>query len=200
MRHFFRAGAAALTLLAALNFGTAGTAQARSHFSLSIGIPLGYYGGGYYGGPFGRGHFGRGWFGAGLYGAPALYRPYYEPFYGPRYSAPITYSRPAYRRPAYGPIFSLGLFPAYVGDAMSVQDRDLYLSAYRRALAAPVGEGMAWNSANASGSVTTTRDGWAGERYCREFRQDITIGGNAQEAYGTVCQTASGDWQLVQDQ
>jgi len=196
MRHFFRAGAAALTLLAALSFGTAGTAEARSHFSLSIGIPLGYYGGGYYGG-----YYGRGWYGAGLYGPPSLYRPYYYgPYYGPRYYAPTYYSRPALRRPAYGPIYTLGLFPAYVGDAMSLQDRDLYLSAYRRALAAPVGEGMAWNSANASGSVTTTRDGWAGERYCREFRQDITIGGKAQEAYGTVCQTANGDWQLVQDQ
>jgi surface antigen len=127
-------------------------------------------------------------------------RPITAPYYAPRYYGPAYYSRPAYSRPAYGPIFSLGLFPAPIGDVMSQQDRDVYLSAYQRAIAAPVGESMAWNSRNASGSVTTTRDGWAGQRYCREFRQDITIGGNVEEATGTACQTAGGDWQIVQNQ
>ncbi len=197
MRNFLRIAAIAVTLLAGLSFGTADHAQARSSFSLSIGVPLGY-GGGYYGGAYGRGHYGRSWYGAEFYAPMGFYRPYY----GPQYYAPAyySYSQPLYPRRANGPIYSLGLFPAFVGDAMTAQDRELYLTAYQRALAAPVGEGMAWNSPTANGTVTTTRDGWAGQRYCREFRQDVTINGRAQETYGTACQTANGGWQLVQDQ
>ena len=79
-----------------------------------------------------------------------------------------------------------------------------FVRSCRRALAAPVGESMVWNSDRGvgdgiNGAVTTTRDGWAGERYCREFRQEITIDGRSQEAYGTACQMPNGDWQLVQN-
>jgi len=177
-----------------MSFGTAETAQARNHFSLSIGVPLGFYsggfyGGGYYGGGFG-GHYRSSWY--------APYPSFFEPrYYAPR---PIYYSRPAYRPYSYGPIVSLGLFPASVGDALTYEDRSLYLNAYQRALAAPVGQAMAWNSGNVSGEVTTTRDGWAGQRYCREFSQNVTIGGQVEQAYGTACKTLDGDWQLVQNQ
>ncbi len=194
MRHVLRSALLGLTLLSGASFALAPRAEARgghshSSFSLSIGVPLGYYGGGYYN----RGGF------YGAYGyAPAYYGPYYEPrYYG--YYAPAAYPRAAYR-PYYGPIVTLGLFPAYVGDAMSTEDRNLYLTAYERALAAPIGEPIAWNSRQASGEVTTTRDGWAGQRYCREFRQNVLIDGRSQEAYGTACKTPDGGWQLVQNQ
>ena len=181
-------GVMALTLLCGFSFGTAQTAEARGgHVSLSIGVgvPLGYYGGFY-----GPGYY-PGYYSAGWYGAPY---PYYGPaYYTPR---PVYYSRPY----SYGPIVSLGLFPAYVGEALNTDDRNVYLGAYQRALAAPVGETMAWNSGNISGEVTTTRDGWAGERYCRQFSQSITVGGQAQESVGTACQTPGGGWQLVQNQ
>jgi hypothetical protein len=76
MRKIFRAGVIALTLFTGLSFAAADSAQARSRFSLSIGIPLGYYGGGYYGGGYyGGGTYGRGWYGADWYGPPAYYRP-----------------------------------------------------------------------------------------------------------------------------
>lgn len=193
MKHFARrflhssrhAAIIATALLCALSLGTARAAQARGHFSLSIGIPFGYYGGGIYGG----GYYGRGW-----YRTPY---PYFEPrVFVPR---PAYYSRP-YARTYDGPIFSLGLFPAFVGDALNLNDRAVYFSAYQRALAAPVGEAMAWRSGNASGEVTTTRDGWAGPRYCREFSQSIAVDGAIQQALGTVCRTSDGEWQLVQSQ
>ena len=190
----------AVTLLTALGFGAAHRAEARGHghFSVSIGVPFGYYGGGYYGGGIGYGGYYRGpGFGAYYGSAWPGYYPYYPPYAFPR---PVTYPRPEYRAPYYGPIVSLALFPAYVGDALSYEDRNLYLTAYRRALAAPVGEPIDWNSSKAAGAVTTTRDGWAGQRYCREFRQEITIDGRAQEATGTACQQPGGDWQLVQNQ
>ena len=188
----FRSGIIVTALFCGAAFALSGPAEARSHFYFSgnIGLPL-YAGDGYYGG----GYFGPGWYGRpGYYPAPYLAPRYY---YEPR---PAYYSRPLYR-PYYGPIVSLGLFPAYVGDTLTQDERDVYFSAYRRALAAPVGQSMVWSAGGvASGAITTTRDGWAGQRYCREFRQEITIGGRNQEAYGTACQTPNGDWQLVQNQ
>jgi len=210
MRQFIRSGLLAITLLTAASFANSDAAEARTSFSFSVGVPLGYHGGGY--GGWGGGYYGRyghrpGYAFSGWY-SPSYYRPYYRPNYyyrpgyvGPRFYDPVPVyypRRPVYR--SYGPIFSLGLFPAYVGDALGREDRDLYYTAYRRALSAPVGEGFAWNSNRASGEITTTRDGWAGERYCREFRQNVQIDGQTQEAYGTACQTPDGDWQLVQNQ
>lgn len=158
-------------------------AHSRFYFSANIGVPV--YAGGYYG---------PGWF-----EGPAYYpRPYYRPYYyAPR---PIYYPRPHYYRPYYRPIASLGLFPAYIDSALTPDDREVYFVAYRRALAAPVGESMVWNSGTVNGTVTTTRDGWAGERYCREFRQEVTIAGERQQAYGTACQAPNGDWQIVPNQ
>ncbi len=203
MRHFIRSGALAIVLLWGAGLAGAHSAEARSSFSLSIGVPLGYgggyYGGGYWGGGYwgGHGRYGprRDSFGFG-FSAPIYYRPYYHP-YEPIYRP--VYARPYYR-PYSGPIYSLGLFPPYVGDALNVEARGYYYDAYRQAMAAPVGEAIEWGAGSARGTVETTRDGWAGSRYCREFRQDVAIDGQTQEAYGTACRTPSGDWQLVQNQ
>lgn len=177
-----RSGLIAVALLCA---AFSGNAEARSNFffSANIGLPL-----------YSEGYFAPGW-GHGWHHRPAYYpRPYYRPHtYAPR---PIYYPQPFYR-PYYGPIVSLGLFPGTVGTVLTQDDRDIYYRAYRGALAAPIGQSMVWNSNRVNGAVTTTRDGWAGQRYCREFRQEITIEGRNEEAYGTACQTPDGDWQLV---
>ena len=55
------------------------------------------------------------------------------------------------------------------------------------AMAAPIGNTIVWNDAATSGRITVTRDGWAGDRYCREFQQDIMIDGRVQNAYGVAC-------------
>ncbi len=210
MRHLFRSAALALMLLAGVSFATADRAEARTHFSFSVGVPLGGYYGGPYGGFYGSsfGYYGRGphWSAAYRGGWPGYayepfgYRPYYRPYaYAPSYYAPATYGRP-YARPYFGPIVSLGLFPAFVGDTLSYEDRGVYYTAYQRALAAPIGQSIDWNSGRISGAVTTTRDGWAGEKYCREFRQNVTIDGRAEEVFGTACRQPDGDWQLVENQ
>ncbi|MDB5407184.1 MAG: 17 kDa surface antigen [Rhodospirillales bacterium] len=33
--------------------------------------------------------------------------------------------------------------------------------------------------------------------YCREFQQNITVGGRTQEAYGTACRQPDGSWKVV---
>jgi hypothetical protein len=183
MVRFLRSGAAAVVLCAAAA-GMTSPAEARSHFFFSANIGLPLY----------PGYFGPGWYSPPAYYPRAYYpAPYYEPYYVPR---------PTYYRPYIGatPYYGLGLFPGYVGTALTSDDRVIYATAYRRALAAPVGQSMVWNSGGVNGAVTTTRDGWAGQRYCREFLQEITVDGRRQEAYGTACQTPNGDWQIVPNQ
>ena len=203
MVRFLRTGILAVALFCGAALALPAPAAARSHFSFSanIGLPL-YAGDGYYRG----GYFAPGW-----YGRPAYPHAYYSgayypgPYFAPRYYVPrpIYYTRP-YPRFYDAPVVSLSLFPAVVNRALTREDRTVYSTATRRALAAPVGESMVWTSDNGvgggvSGAVTTTRDGWAGARYCREFRQEITIDGRNQEAYGTACQMPNGEWQLVQN-
>jgi hypothetical protein len=66
------------------------------------------------------------------------------------------------------------------------------------ATTAPLAQTIAWNDTGASGTVTAVRDGsdTAG-RYCREFQQTVTIGGQSERAYGTACQQPDGAWEVV---
>jgi len=67
-----------------------------------------------------------------------------------------------------------------------------------RAADVPVGERIDWNAPGARGSVVALRDGVSTTgRYCREFRQTVTIGGRAEQAFGTACRQPDGAWQVV---
>lgn len=68
------------------------------------------------------------------------------------------------------------------------------------ATTAPVGQPVGWQEGTASGSVTTTSESRndAGE-YCREFQQEITVGGETEQAYGTACLQPDGAWKIVSD-
>lgn len=129
------------------------------------------------------------------YGSPY----YYEP--RPYYRGPVYYPR-AYYPPALYRAYPAGgivVFSSGMRDRLGVRTRGVYYDAYRNALAAPIGEPINWHDGRISGDVTTTRDGWAGERYCREFRQNIVVDGRSEEAYGTACQKPDGDWEIIPD-
>jgi len=67
-----------------------------------------------------------------------------------------------------------------------------------RATTAPIGETIEWSDGNASGAVTAVREGTSSAgRYCREFRQEVHIGGKIEQAYGTACRQPDGSWQMV---
>lgn len=67
-----------------------------------------------------------------------------------------------------------------------------------RATAAPIGQPVIWSDGRATGSVTSLREGHTPDgAYCREFRQQVTIGGRMEEAYGTACRQPDGSWQVV---
>jgi len=71
--------------------------------------------------------------------------------------------------------------------------------AYAQAFDAPLGQSFAWNDSGGSGSITTTRDGKSGDRYCREFQQEVVIDGKRQKAFGAACQSPDGSWEIVPD-
>ena len=83
-------------------------------------------------------------------------------------------------------------------DSLNEQQQREHELALHRALGAPVGETIRWSDTNASGAVTVTREGTSSlGRYCREYSQQIRIGGEIQRAYGTACRNRDGSWEIV---
>jgi 17 kDa outer membrane surface antigen len=73
-----------------------------------------------------------------------------------------------------------------------------YEAAQVAAVTAPIGERIVWSEGGASGSVIPTREGTSTDgRYCREFQQDVTVGGRVEQAYGTACMNPDGSWEVV---
>lgn len=87
-----------------------------------------------------------------------------------------------------------------VGRSLDKADLMYAGRAQERAYSAPVGQSIQWNNPESGnrGTITTTRDGTASTgEYCREFQQNVTIGGKTEQAYGTACRQPDGSWQLV---
>ena len=63
-----------------------------------------------------------------------------------------------------------------------------------------VGQTSTWTNPDSghSGTVTPTRtfQESSGE-YCREYQQQITVGGRTETAYGTACRQPDGSWKIV---
>ena len=55
-----------------------------------------------------------------------------------------------------------------------------------------------WNNPDSgnSGTIYPTKTFNRGDQPCREFTQEINIGGKMQTAYGVACRMADGSWQL----
>jgi len=71
-------------------------------------------------------------------------------------------------------------------------------SAQVSATTAQVGEKITWHNNDSSGYVMTTKEGTnAGGLSCREFQQEITVGGKTEQAYGTACLQTDGAWKIV---
>lgn len=93
-----------------------------------------------------------------------------------------------------------GLLGSEIGKSLDRADRAYLASANQRALSAPVGETISWNNPDSGnyGTVTPTRDGYSsGDRYCREYEQEIYVGGQREVGVGTACQNADGTWEIV---
>lgn len=71
-------------------------------------------------------------------------------------------------------------------------------NALARATTSNVGDRINWNQNGRAGNVVVTREGQTTDgRPCREFRQEVIISGNREEAYGTACMQPDGAWKVV---
>jgi surface antigen len=59
------------------------------------------------------------------------------------------------------------------------------------------GSTLPWKGKNSSGSIKVTNTYQSQGRYCREFNQNINVGGQNQKGYGTACRQPDGSWQIV---
>ncbi len=64
---------------------------------------------------------------------------------------------------------------------------------------APVGKKITWEEGDAQGYVVATKQGRDEDGLtCREFQQEIQVGGKTEQGYGTACLQADGSWKIVQ--
>lgn len=83
-------------------------------------------------------------------------------------------------------------------DNLNEQAQREHEAAQVKATTAPVGEKIMWETDDSSGYVVTTKQGSTSDGLtCREFQQEITVGGKTEEAYGTACLQADGSWKIV---
>ncbi len=94
-----------------------------------------------------------------------------------------------------------GILGNAVGRSMDERDRQYYARARYDALEyGPSGRPSYWHNPD-SGNHGYVTPSPAYERapgeYCREYQQTITVGGRAEQAYGTACRQPDGTWQIV---
>lgn len=82
-------------------------------------------------------------------------------------------------------------------DQLSAQKSTYQALEYNR-----VGQASSWNNTDTSkqtyGNAMPTRTyRLSSGQYCREYQQDITVGGQLQRAYGTACRQRDGSWKIV---
>jgi surface antigen len=94
-----------------------------------------------------------------------------------------------------------GLLGGAAGNMLDQRDQRLAMQASQQALESmPTGQAAAWRNPDTGnyGQVTPQRTYQAPNgRYCREFTQEITIGGKKETSYGTACRQPDGAWQVV---
>ena len=88
-----------------------------------------------------------------------------------------------------------------IGARMDEQDRQMMRQARTDSLESGfTGESSGWSNPDSgnSGNVIPVRTYQnASGQYCREFQQEITIGGETEQGFGTACRQANGSWQII---
>jgi len=93
-----------------------------------------------------------------------------------------------------------GFIGNQAGGLIDDQDKSRANKAERQAYSAPIGQQITWNNPQNgnSGTITPIKDGYAQNgAYCREFQENVVVGGQQKQAYGTACQQPDGTWKIV---
>jgi surface antigen len=92
-----------------------------------------------------------------------------------------------------------GLVGGAIGNALDQRDKQLAMQAAQQSFEnSRSGTSTSWRNPDSghSGSITPTRTYQSGDRYCREYQQKVTVGGETQTGYGTACRQPDGSWQI----
>ena len=91
-----------------------------------------------------------------------------------------------------------GLAGNWIGKNVDENVRRKAAAAQTQAL--DTGESITWAEGSDTGTVEIGRTGTNNrDETCREFTHTVQIGGREQQAYGTACRDAAGDWKIVQE-
>ncbi len=92
------------------------------------------------------------------------------------------------------------LLGGVVGKKLDERDKRMAREAAQQAFeSGQAGQASTWSNPDSgnSGSVTPTRTyQLASGQYCREYQQDIVVGGEKHKAYGTACRQPDGTWRI----
>jgi surface antigen len=93
-----------------------------------------------------------------------------------------------------------GLVGGAIGNRLDEKDKQMATQAAHRAFESNhTGQPATWQNPDtgASGTVTPTRTYQIENgQYCREYTQDITVGGEKHQTYGTACRQPDGSWKV----
>jgi len=98
-----------------------------------------------------------------------------------------------------GAVIGGALLGGLAGNMLDQRDKRMAAEAQQRALeTAPTGQPVAWTNPDTghTGAVTPTRTYQSEGGYCREFQNDVVIGGKSEKAYGTACRQPDGSWKV----
>ena len=91
-----------------------------------------------------------------------------------------------------------GLLGGAIGNRLDQRDKEMAMQAANNAFeSSRTGEASTWQNPDSgnSGTVTPTRTYQeAGGGYCREYQQEIIVGGEPHKSYGTACRQPDGSW------
>lgn len=92
------------------------------------------------------------------------------------------------------------LIGGYIGHQMDEKDKLIASQTAAKALESNrTGQAATWQNPDNghSGTITPTKTYQASNgQYCREYRQEVIIGGEKQQAYGTACRQPDGSWKI----
>jgi surface antigen len=93
-----------------------------------------------------------------------------------------------------------GLVGGAVGNALDQRDKELAMQQAQLSLEnARIGQTSQWQNPDSgnSGTFTPTRTYQTETgQYCREYQQEIIVGNEKHESYGTACRQPDGTWKI----
>jgi surface antigen len=117
----------------------------------------------------------------------------------PSYRHRYPYYRPIYVDKHFWGWLAFTAITLRILDYLNEDQRRQHELAMYRASQANIGDTIYWaDSDRVTGSVTPVWEGPSNTgQYCREYRNEVTIGDQTEVAYGTACRMPDGTWEVV---